>query len=504
VSAADPSRGGAEPAPAVDPAVGVIAPPPEDGPPGGWVAALRARIPPVLLRPLAGNASVVVVGQVASTLVGLLTSVVAARVLGPSAFGSAALLMSFPSLVLSITAVKSLSVTTRYMAAFRATGQRDELRGICKLGYGVDLAVGLVAFVVIAASGWWVVPRLLGLHGSGWLLVAYAASLPFHALGGTSMAVLTTWDRFKLQSGVQVAHKALILGFTVVLLWAGLGWSAVVLGTAAGQAVIGVAAAVLAERVMRADQAGRWWSAPLGAVRSLRGEITSFFGWNYLHVTGTGVLQQAPLMLLGRLAGLEAAGYFRLALTFVTAASYLETSLARVTYPLLSARWAADDRAKVRRSLAGWTLRGGLPAAALLLLGIPILPIAVPVLLDARYAGMVPGAQVMLVGGAASVAFFWLQPFYYSAGLVSAWVKGSLVWITVVALAGFWVARHGGYVGMSALTAMGEVGLVLSMLYVLHLRRATLWRPAPGDPAAPEPPTARASAGPSARQEAAP
>lgn len=439
--------------------------------PGG----IRARIPAFLLRPLAGQAGVVVAGQVLSTLVGLLTSLVSARVLGPRAFGSAALLMSFPSLVWSIAAVKSLSVTTRYLASFRAAGKTDEVRGMCRLGYLVDLSVALVAFALIAGSGWWVVPRLLGLHGGGLVLVAYAASYPLFSLSGTSSAIFTTWGRFHLMSALQVAQKALILGLTVALLWAGYGWPSVVLGAAAGQALGGVVMAAAAGRVLRREALGGWWRARMGSVASLRGELASFFGWNYLHVTGSGFLQQVPLMLLGRLAGVEAAGYYRLALSLVTAASYLETSLARVTYPLLSARWEAGDRSKLRGNLARWSLRAGFPAAALLLLAIPVLPFAVRVMLGARYAGMVPGAQIMLVGGAVSAAFFWLQPFYYSAGYVADWVRGSLLWVLVVAAAGYAVVLWWGYLGMSVLTAAGEVGLAASMLYLLHRRSRRLW-----------------------------
>jgi O-antigen/teichoic acid export membrane protein len=446
----------------------------------GWQASLRGRVPSILLRPLAGQAGVTVLGQVAATLVGLLTNLLSARVLGPGAFGTAALLLSFPAIVWSIAGVKSLTVTTRYLASFRATGRDDEFRGICKLGYLVDLAVAVVAFAVIAATGWWVVPRLLGLHGAGWVLVLYAASYPFYSLVGTSTAVFTTWGRFGALAALQLAQKVLILAFTGGLLWAGRGWPAIVLGTAAGQALYGLLMLALTARLLRSEGVGAWWSARMGAVASLRREIASFFGWNYLYVTSGGMLQQAPLMLLGRLAGVEAAGYYRLALSLVIAASYLETALARVTYPLLAARWETHDRGSTRANLRRWSLRAGAPAAAVLLLGIPVLPFAISVLLDARYAPMVPGAQLMLVGAAVSAAFFWLQPFYYSAGYVSDWVKGSIGWMLAV-VAGGWVAVSAwGYLGMSAVSALGEVGLTLSMVYVLHRRAARLWDAAPG------------------------
>jgi len=458
----------------------------EAGAAGGWLASLRGRVPPILLRPLAGQAGVTVLGQVAATLIGLFTNVLCARVLGPVAFGTAALLLSFPTLVWSIAAVKSLSVTTRYLASFRATERYDEFRGICKLGYLVDLAVALIAFAVIAGTGWWVVPRLLGLQGAGWLLVLYAASYPFHSLVGTSAAVFGTWGRFRTLAALQVAQKALILAFTGGLLWAGAGWHAIVLGTAAGQALYGLLMVAMAARLLRRERVGAWWSARMGAVAALRGEIASFFGWNYLYVTSSGVLQQAPLMLLGRLAGVEAAGYYRLAISMVTAASYLETALARVTYPLLAARWETHDRSRIRANLQRWSLRAGAPAAAVLLLGIPVLPFAVSVLLDARYAPMVPGAQLMLVGAAASVAFFWMQPFYYSAGYVADWVKGFIGWMLVVVVAGYVAVTAWGYLGMSAVSALGEVGLTLSMAYVLHRKAGRLWDAAPA-PAPPGP-----------------
>jgi hypothetical protein len=69
--------------------------------------------------PLTEGAVLLAGSQYVAAAVGLVTSVVSARLLGPKDFGLAAVVMSYPMLLGSLVAVKSGSVTTRYIARFR-------------------------------------------------------------------------------------------------------------------------------------------------------------------------------------------------------------------------------------------------------------------------------------------------------------------------------------------------------------------------------------------------
>ena len=65
--------------------------------------------------------------------IGLLTSIIATRLSSPTEYGTAALIMSFPSLLWSIASFKPSSIATRYIVRYRADGQHDHVLSICSL-----------------------------------------------------------------------------------------------------------------------------------------------------------------------------------------------------------------------------------------------------------------------------------------------------------------------------------------------------------------------------------
>src|SRR5437016_657390 len=75
-----------------------------------------------LRHPIAAHVGVLASAQVVGMGLSLATTIVSARLMGPRAYGVAALLIAFPSLLWSVVGVKSMAVTTRYIARLRAEG----------------------------------------------------------------------------------------------------------------------------------------------------------------------------------------------------------------------------------------------------------------------------------------------------------------------------------------------------------------------------------------------
>ncbi|HEX2930299.1 MAG TPA: hypothetical protein VHV54_11325, partial [Candidatus Binatia bacterium] len=171
-------------------------------------------------------------------------------------------------------------------------------------------------------------------------------------------------------------------------------------------------------------------------------------------------------MILAHLRGPELAGFYRLATSIVTAGSYLETSMSKVAYPVLSARWAADSGPSMRQALQRWTLQAGLPVGLLVLLSIPFYPMLIPIIFGTHYAPMIPGVQIMIVGAAVSAMFFWLNPFFYASAHINLWTVGyALQTLLVIGAAWFFVGQW-GFVGMTALAAAGKVVFTVAMIVI--------------------------------------
>lgn len=445
-------------------------------------AALRRGILRRLRHPLTGHVGSLAGAQVAGMGLGLLTAVIAARLLGPADFGVAALLMAYPVLLWSFVGAKSMAVTTRYLVNLRAERDGIRLGAICKLGFLLDLGTALGAFVVIVATGRWVTAALLHLPGMGDTSILYAASLPLYSLTGTSGAILSAWSRFRTIAVFQVAERALTLAAVSVALAAGTGVRGYVVARAVVQAAVGIVMAVVAGRLLRAGSGRRWWAAPLGAIATLRPELMGFFGWNYLAVTCSGLVGQLPLVFVGQLRGPVEVGYLRLGTGLVAAGSSLEGALARVTYPILSERWGAGERAAVMSTLRRWTLEAGVPLALLAGAAIPLLPVVVRVVLGPQYAAMVRGTQLMMGGAVVSLALFHLNAFYYAAGRVALWTKAFALYSLALLGLAWPCAGAWGFLGVAGLMAAGEVLFTFAMAAMIDARvgwfgEALAWMP---------------------------
>ncbi len=397
----------------------------------------------------ARDVTVTAAGLYTSAGLGFLTAIVTARGLGPTDFGLVAILFTLTELVFTFASVGSGAVTTRYVSAFRANGRLEQARAISKLGYGVDLAAGVAAVFAVALLMPLAISRLPELRGYGWLAVAYAASFPFASLRGTNQAVLSAWSRFRQAAKLEVGERMVVLVLTVVALFSKAKLAGVVVAAGIGPAAIGVIGIVAVSGLLQDDKRWGWLRTPLSVLGPERRSSLSAYAWTYLGTTFKGALAGVPVLLLGAVRGPVEAGYLKLGMTVFNVSSYLEMSLARVTYPVLSSRWGSGGDRTMLSLVRTWTLKAGLPAAAAILVLIPLVPLGVPAVFGPSYAGMNAGLQVLLLGAASGAAAFWLNNVYYVIGRVSFWTL-SLGILTAGSLAITWaVSGPAGYLGAS-------------------------------------------------------
>ena len=69
---------------------------------------------------------------------------------------------------------------------------------MCKVGYLVDLAMVVTAFVVVLATASWAARNIAYCPDSSWLVLVFSAALVPRAFAGTSYAVLLTLGHFSL------------------------------------------------------------------------------------------------------------------------------------------------------------------------------------------------------------------------------------------------------------------------------------------------------------------
>lgn len=425
-------------------------------PPRALLATAYQTITGLMRRRAVGDTGALAGAKYAGAGIGLVTAGLAARWLGPDPFGQAVLAISYCDLLLSLTGFKTSAVATHYLSALGASGKHDQAAAVFKLSVLAEIVTGTTAGLLAVGTAPWLVPWLFPGEQIETLVVTLALSLPFAGLLGAATAGLNATGRFRELAAFAVGERLTTLGLVVAALVAGLGAWGYLAARVLSRTAFNLVMLWHASRALRQNGVHRWWRASLSTVAHLRGQLQAFFGWNYVSVTCTGLMEQIPIMLLGRFAGSADAGYFSLGRSLVNVASYLETTLGQVTYPKLSA-WSEtlDPRTSIARAWR-WSWRAGLPVALLIIVGALLLPIALPVALGAEYTPMVGGAQVLLIGASVSAVVFWVQPFYFANARIGQWTRLQLAdTLAVIALMSLVVPAF-GWLGLCWLVAVNR------------------------------------------------
>jgi O-antigen/teichoic acid export membrane protein len=406
--------------------------------------------------------------------IGFLTSVLAARWLGPAQLGLAAILLGLPDLVWSFSSLKPATVITRYLSTFRAQEDWESVQAVKNIGYGVDLATALLVLAVVAVTAPIVLPSIYGVTSAeSWLSVAYAGTFVAAALGGTSQALMNSWGAFTRMGAFSVLERGFSLLLLTLFVGIGLKASAVVFSNGIGQACGAAASTWAAHRLLR--------DLPRGQVRIKRFlksrpqlwmEMRRLLGWNYLLVTFTGLGVQAPILFAGAIGSAQDAGYLRICFTFVAAFALVETSLAKVVFPELSVLAGQQRWEEVNAKTSQWTRRIGIWGVVLTLAGAVTVPLALTFIVGPEYRPMRLGLAILLASGAMQALLFWLNPLYFGAGLVRQFTVRYGFGTIVGLLAMLVLTEFYGFTGSTLGLGLGRV-LSVGLIYLGRPRSPT-------------------------------
>lgn len=383
--------------------------------------------------------------------------VIVARWLGPNLYGTAALVMTYPALVLTFLEPRSSQATVKYLGEFDSHDQRDKAIAVCHLGFAVDLAISVTATLAVIVTASWAAGEIVGSSGTVPLIVGYSLGYVLRSPSGTSHAILTSAGRFTtlslVRSAVALTRAGLILG----LVAAGFGVSGVVWGSAVGLALDGLILGAIAYRFA----IGRWGRSSLSSswagLRGKRREIGRFLLWNDLGSLLGMVPKQVDIVLLGYLRGPTEVGYYRLAKSLSSLAGSVATPLQSVVYPRISAAWARE-RESVLPKIKSYAVRVGLPLGAAALLSVIVVGPVIQLIAGREYLPSVVPAQLLIAGAAVWMAFFWLRPVYMTLGRVRFWAS---------LLGGASVLCLIGYLALAP--RLGATGIALTNLLILGI-----------------------------------
>jgi O-antigen/teichoic acid export membrane protein len=346
-------------------------------------------------------------GSYGATALGIVGTVVAARVLDPPDFGRLTLVLATVALFQLLLDLTSEEALVKYGFRFAERADWGRFRRLFEVALGFKTASAIVAGLLVAVLAPFS-ENVFSVDITTPLFVA--AVLPLlYSFEGTAAGALILRGRYDVRAGFLLVSMALRLG--AILIGAPRGVTATVVALVVAQTISTLAIGAVGLAAFRRFPAAE--HAPLGEHRA---EIVRFVLQSSV---GTGLVSLrgwiAPL-LLGVVSDVRQVGLFR-------AAQAPQQGFAALSSPvrliLLTEQTRDWERGRPEQVLSG-VRRYSLGAAALMAVAVPVfwllMPTLVRVVIGSDYEGATNAARVILLAAAVQLVYGWTKSLPVTIG----------------------------------------------------------------------------------------
>lgn len=273
----------------------------------------------------------------------------AARALGPDAWGSMVLVLALASTIERLVRFESWQPLIKFAA--EEENEADPVRMARLYGYGVllDMATAaLSAFLLVLLAA---LAPLVGVHGIPLAAATVYALALLSRVTGAPGAALRLDGRFRAVAYSQIWTNVLRTALAALCLWMGSGLMGFVIAWTVAEVAYNLYFIWLGQQSLTRQGV----PFPLGVpLRGLRHDFPDFlsFAWSTNLSTALRTLtHEADELVVGALAGQKAAGMYNLAKRIAKMGQQIAGQVQTVIYPELARMWRNGDRAMFRNTI---------------------------------------------------------------------------------------------------------------------------------------------------------
>ncbi len=301
-----------------------------------------------LILPIVKNAGYLFSATGITSLMSMVQSILAGRILGPSSFGILAALFSFTSVVNVFASFRMNELVVRYVGHYLENKDTQKAAAIIKLAGLMEIGSSGFAFLLVyllAPLGARFFARDPDLVS--WFQI-YGIIILANMVYETSLGLLQIFDKFRAIAIIDVLSNGITLLLVIIAFFAELDFAAFVVAYMSGKITGSVGVSIIA--VIEAGRSwGRdWWSSPL---KSLRSEIRSIFTFVFsTNLSGTIslVAKNSETLWVSAFIGTKEAGYYKTAMSLAGILQLPVAPLPKATYPALAREIARKNWMNVR------------------------------------------------------------------------------------------------------------------------------------------------------------
>jgi O-antigen/teichoic acid export membrane protein len=403
---------------------------------------------------------------------GVVQSILAARMLGPAGYGLIGIVMSYASTLNGLLSFRMSELVVRYGGKYLEEGDTERAGALIKGAGMIELAVSVLAFLLVSLTAGLGSRFIAKTPGTEWMFVLYSLGLLANFNAETSTGVLQITNKIKWRGTINLAQSAmsaLVIGTVFILnsmssLAPVVQLGAVLAAYLLGKTILGIGLFGRAWHELGTVLGSGWHRAPLSALPSPR-ELFGFAFSSNLSATAILVFRESELLWIGLFLNSEAAGLYKIAYTIVGFLSVPADPLILSVYPETNRLIVQRAWSRLRDFLRKITTLS-FAYNVLLALGLIVLGHWVLAVFGSEYTVAYPAMMALLAGLSFNYTLFWNRPLLLSFGLQNfALIAIVLAGLVKIGLA-FPLVPHYGYV---------MEGALLSLYYVLSVG-IIVWR----------------------------
>lgn len=283
-------------------------------------------------------------GNALATVLTAVRAILLAKHLGAAQYGTLGLIIATGTLFARLAEFRSGEAVIKYVNQFLTQEQPQQATAVTKATLLVDLAGGLVAYLLMVSTAPLTATHLTHNAANAPLIQLYALTLLLAVPSGTAVALLRLSNQYSLLAKQEAGFALLQLLGSITILTLGGSLRHLIYFFIIATAAQSSLHLWLWQRAAHTLQLPAWPTAPLRLLQPQRPELSRFLLATNLTGTLKGVQTNLDTLLIGFWLGPTATGYYRLARNAAQLFAFPINPLYQVAYPEFTRLWAQPQQ----------------------------------------------------------------------------------------------------------------------------------------------------------------
>ncbi|UCH57508.1 MAG: oligosaccharide flippase family protein [Candidatus Bathyarchaeota archaeon] len=285
------------------------------------------------LQQSARGSLILMIGQVTSTIITAIATILVARFLGSTSYGQVALAMIPITLANLFTNPGIRSSLIKFIAQYRTENRASDIRTLIITGLLINSTAGLAMLVIIFISSGFIAREIFNQSTIQLLIQIASANLIAHSLMTTTRSIFVGYERMEFYSLTIIVQSLLKSFLAPLLVYLGMGPLGAILGTTASTLVTGGLGLALVLLVfLRKAETNESTLSYREASRILLSHGFPLF----LSILLSGAISQIYNFLMAIYVNVSSIGNYQAATNFTALITFFTMPISTVLFPLFS------------------------------------------------------------------------------------------------------------------------------------------------------------------------